>query len=123
MAKKYELRTLKSTDLFAVIKLVKKIGLDNVSKAFESENIAQLLANNGNEAQVGMAVVLDIAQVVIDRLNDCEKEIYDLLAQVSNLSVKEVKELDMDEFVEMLIELIQKDDFKNTFTKVVSLFK
>ena len=123
MAKKYELRTLKSTDLFAVIKLVKKIGLDNVSKAFESENIAQLLASNGNEAQVGMAVVLDIAQVVIDRLNDCEKEIYDLLSQVSNLSVKEVKELDMDEFVEMLIELIQKDDFKNTFTKVVSLFK
>lgn len=123
MAKKYELRTLKSTDLFVVIKLVKKIGLDNVSKALDSENIAQLIANNGNEAQVGMAVVLDIAQVVIDRLNDCEKEIYDLLAQVSNLSVKEVKELDMDEFVEMLIELIQKDDFKNTFTKVVSLFK
>lgn len=122
MAKKYELRTLKSTDLFAVIKLVKKIGLDNVAKAFESENIVQL-AKSGDEAQVGMAVVLDIAQVVIDRLNDCEKEIYDLLAQVSNLSAKEIKDLEMDIFVEMLIDLIQKEDFKRAFTKVVSLFK
>lgn len=124
MAKKYELKEeLKACDLFSMIRLLKKIGLDNVSKSMSSSNINELLAEGSNESQIGMAVVLDIAQVVIDRISDCETEVYNLLAQVSNLSIKQVRDLNMDEFVEMVIELVQREDFKKAFTKVVSLFK
>lgn len=124
MTKKYELKEeLKAVDLFGIIRLLKKIGLDNISKSMSSDNINELLAEGGSESQIGMAVILDIAQVIIDRISDCEAELYSFLAQVSNLSVKEVKDLGMDEFVGMIIDLVQRDDFKRAFTKVVSLFK
>lgn len=123
MTKQYEFRKLEPSDLFMVIRLVKKIGLDNLSKSFEGQKIASLLQDGNNETQVGMAVVFDIAQVVIDRIADCENEIYDLLEKTSNLTKKEIKSLDIDVFIQMIIDFVQKEDFKKAFTTVMSLFK
>jgi hypothetical protein len=123
MTKQYEFRKLEPSDLFMVIRLVKKIGLDNLSKSFEGQKIASLLQDGSNETQIGMAVVFDIAQVVIDRIADCENEIYDLLEKTSNLTKKEIKSLDIDVFIQMIIDFVQKEDFKKAFTTVMSLFK
>lgn len=123
MTKQYEFRKLEPSDLFMVIRLVKKIGLDNLSNSFEGQKIASLLQDGSNETQIGMAVVFDIAQVVIDRIADCENEIYDLLEKTSNLTKKEIKSLDIDVFIQMIIDFVQKEDFKKAFTTVMSLFK
>jgi hypothetical protein len=74
-------------------------------------------------AIVGVSVILEIANVIIGNIPKCETEIYQMLSQTSDLSVKQVKELDFATFAEMVIDFIKKEEFKD-FIKVVSrLFK
>lgn len=120
----YTLRTLNSKDLFVLIRLVKKIGIDQLKNIIETKNINALIKKNGKDAEkVGIEIFLDLSSIIIDRLDACENEIYDLLERVSDKDRKELEEMDMDVFISMVIELFQKDDFKKAFTKVVSLFK
>lgn len=120
----YTLRTLNSKDLFVLIRLVKKIGIDQLKNIIETKNINALIKKNGKDAEkVGIEIFLDLSSIIIDRLDACENEIYDLLEQVSDKDRKELEEMDMDVFISMVIELFRKDDFKKAFTKVVSLFK
>ena len=62
---------------------------------------------------------MELAEVVLTNMNKCENEIYQLLSNVSNLSVKEVETLDAVIFLEMIIDFVKKDEFKDFF-KVVS---
>jgi hypothetical protein len=60
--------------------------------------------------------------VIFNNLPKCEKEIYQLLAQVSGMSEDEVKK-DGILFTEMLFDFVKKEEFP-AFIKVVSrLFK
>ena len=66
---------------------------------------------------------LEIANVILGNLPKCEKEIFQMLSQTSNLTEKQVRALDMVTFFEMVIDFIKKDEFRD-FIKVVSkLFK
>lgn len=136
MSKAYEFRTLTSKDLFLIIKLVKKIGLDELAKVFEMKNIKSIIDislrtekaeeaeySNENEYIVGLNIMLDVAQIIVERLDCCENEIYDLLSAASNLNKKQVQELDLDVFIEMIIDFVKLEDFQKLFTKVASLFK
>ena len=49
------------------------------------------------------------------------KEIYSFLADLSGLSVKDIQELDMAVFAEMIVELIMRDEFKDFFSAVSKL--
>ena len=81
------------------------------------------LKDDADIISVGVSVALEAADVILGNLPKCEKEIYQLLSQTSNLSVAQVKKLNLAQFTEMVIDFIKKDEFKD-FIKVVSrLFK
>lgn len=133
MAEKvYEFRTLKASDLFLVLNLVKKIGLDSLSKAYENgiDTIIEvqektkkktIAPNNKDYSKVGMAM-FNVFQVIIERLSECENEIYILLEATSNLTMQEIKDLDINTFIEMIKEFVSKKEFAELFTQAVSLF-
>ena len=143
MAKKYEFRKLNSRDLFMIIKLVKKIGLDNFSKVLEKGNIKEIVdkftgkdtkttttktskkaKNKETEYyQVGLAIGLEAGQVVIERLDECEDEIFEILSKTSNLEMKDLEEMPIDEFIEMIFDFVKLEDFQKLFQKAVSLLK
>ena len=142
MAKKYEFRKLNSRDLFMIIKLVKKIGLDNFSKVLEKGNIKEIVDKfTGKETktttktskkaknketeylQVGLAIGLEAGQVVIERLDVCEDEIFEILSKTSNLEMKDLEEMPIDEFIEMIFDFVKLEDFQKLFQKAVSLLK
>lgn len=110
--KPYTFRKLNSTDFFAMVRLIKKIGVHNFKKIAED-----FTAPDGDEQDeimfygVGINIIFDIADVVFDRVAECEDELYNLLERVSNLSIEEIKNLDMDVFASMIIDFIKKDDF------------
>ena len=62
---------------------------------------------------------MDLAQIVISNLPDCKKEIYMLLSQLSGKTEKEISNLDMVVFTQMIVALLKKEEFKD-FIKVVS---
>lgn len=127
--KTYTLRTLESKDLFLMFKLISKFGFDDFKKCFNAEDIRKLVNEQGEiqEKQlttiVGMNVVFDIASIVISNLSKCENEIYDFLAGISNMKRKEIEKLSPALFTEMIIDVIQKEEFGDFIRVVSRLFK
>jgi hypothetical protein len=123
--KPYTFRRFSSPDIFPMFKIIGKIGLKEFTAAIDKDVLKELIASftegKGEEsfAVNGATVILGIADVIISKLPNCENDIYQLLSQTSDLSVDEVKALDAAVFLEMVIDFIKKDDFKD-FIKVVS---
>ena len=127
--KPYKFRTLSAVDVFPMFKIISSIGINEFTDCFEKDAVKNMLASITDESVdeaasiVGISVILEIANVVMTNIGKCEAEIYQILSQTSNLSVAQVKKLDMGTFFEMVIDFIKKDEFKD-FIKVVSkLFK
>lgn len=120
--KKYELRRLNASDIFMMSKILSSIGIREFRKCFDSENIGELVKGTKTEdaaAKVGVAVMFDIAGIVLDNLPSCEKYVYAFLANLSELKADEIAALPMAEFAEMVVDVIKKEDFRD-FMKVVS---
>lgn len=120
--KKYELRRLNASDIFMMSKILSSIGIKEFRKCFDSENIGELVKGTKTEdaaAKVGVAVMFDIAGIVLDNLPSCEKYVYAFLANLSGLQADEIAALPMAEFAEMVVDVIKKEDFRD-FMKVVS---
>lgn len=134
--KPYTFRRFSSTDMFPMFRIIGKIGLKEFTAAIDKDALNELVSKGmesskeeggefslGDFAVGGTSVILGIADVIFSKLPYCENDIYQILSQTSNLSFDEVKKLDGAVFLEMVIDFIKKDDFKD-FIKVVSkLFK
>lgn len=124
--KAYVLRELQSKDVFLMSKIISKIGIKEFKSCFETEDVQRLIAEGVDEAaveKIGLSVMVDIAGVVLSNVAHAEQDIYSFLADLSGKTAKDIAELDMVVFAEMIIDVVQKDQFKD-FIKVVSkLFK
>ena len=129
--KPYEFRRLKSTDVFLMSKIIGKIGVNEFTACFEKDEIKKMIATMTSEdsdefeltSLVGIKVILEIANVILCNIPKCESEIIQMLSNVSGMKHKDVEELDVVVFTEMIIDFIKKEEFKD-FIKVVSkLFK
>lgn len=132
--KPYIFRTLGGGDVFLMFRIIGKIGVKEFNACFEHDGIKHLVAammgeqaaKEGEAPSVSVtyiSVVLEVADVIFRNLPKCEDEIFQMLSQTSNLSVAQVKKLNLAQFTEMVIDFIKKEEFKD-FIKVVSkLFK
>lgn len=123
---KYTFRTLQATDVFLMFKILGKIGINEFAESFGKESVQKMLTTLTGENGVGnfartagIAVTLEVANVVIGNLPKCEREIFQMLSNTSNLTVEEVEQLDFPTFTEMVIDFIKKPEFRD-FIKVVS---
>lgn len=134
--KPYEFRRLNSTDMFPMFTIISKIGINEFTTCFQKDTVKQAIAGiikkqedceqeaiDNDATIVGVSVALEAVNVIFANLHKCENNIYGLLAQTSNLSVKEIKELDFIVFTEMLIDFVKKDEFKGFIRVVSKLFK
>lgn len=125
----YELRKLTSKDIFPMIRLIKKFGIAEFKKCFDPKTIASFAkSKNGAteeelESAVGMNIILEIAEIVIGNLGNCENEIFDFFASISNLKRKDIEKLPMDEFMQMIIDFAHKEEFEDFFKVVSTLLK
>ena len=138
--KPYTFRTLGGEDVFLMFRIIGKIGVKEFNACFEHDGIKHLVAammgeklakakeNEGEEEETSysvtyITVILEVADVIFRNLPKCETEIFQMLSQTSNLTVAQVKKLNLAQFTEMVIDFIKKEEFRD-FIKVVSkLFK
>lgn len=122
--KTYTLRMLKADDLFSVLRIINKIGLNELKKCFDGETVRKAMADAGKEqesdlaAAVGMQIMLDVASLVVERLPECRKELYQFLASLSGMKEQEIADLPMGTFAGMVMDVLQKDEFADFFTQV-----
>ena len=123
----YELKELNSKHLFSMFRLISKFGIENFKGIF---NDVQGTVNSNGEVdsnklaeKVGMEIMFSAVSLIISNLGNCEKEVYDFLSDVSNLTVEQVSELKIDVLASMIIDVIKKEEFKGFFLAVSKLFK
>lgn len=133
MEKTYTLRELQADDLFAVLNIINKIGINEVKALFASAEMKKLIANlmkdnkkgSNNDAivAVGMQTMLDIACLVCTHLPECKSEIYEWLASLAGVTVEELAKVKMNVFISMIRDVFQKDEFKDFFQQLAGLLK
>lgn len=129
----YMLRNLAAKDVFPMVKIISKIGINEFMNAFESEEIKKLVSaistdNKEKEEDsgekdgmtvIGISVALNIANTLLGHLGDCEQEIYTFLCGLSGKGKEELMEMPMNTFLEMVVDVFKKEEFRG-FIGVVS---
>ena len=129
-AKGFELRSLTADDMFPMFQIISKIGVKEFKKCFESADVKKavegMASGNQNQADLtalGMTVAFDLASVVMSNMANCKNDIYVLLSQLSGMTTKQIAGLPMVTFVEMIIDVIKKEEFKDFFQAVSRSFR
>ena len=128
--KAFELRNLTADDMFPMFQIISKIGVKEFKSCFESpdvkkavEGMASGKQNQADLTALGMTVAFDLAGLIVSNLASCKDDIYLLLSQLSGQTTKEIASLPMVTFMEMIIAVIKKDEFKDFFQAASKLFK
>lgn len=121
----YTLGKFKSTDVFTMATMLSKIGLGKMADGFGRDNVMKIISEvQGKKTEdvaafTGMQMILQIAEIVLGNLDKCENEVFKLLSSITGAPVDELKELDAEVFAELVIDVINCQQFKDFF-KVAS---
>ena len=126
---KYILHKPKAPDIFTMASIIGAIGVNKFSSCLQNEEVQKLVKGISKKKTVsnedismiaGIGVFTEIAQIVLVGMPICEEKVYKLLADTSNLTIEEVKDLDGVTFVEMIIDFFKENwDFIKAASKYV----
>lgn len=133
--KPYKFRKLNGKDVKPFLKIAKKIDIKRLKSALTDVNLDELMnlskSNEGEQEnednkqdfilKVGGNLVFEAIPILLDALDNCIDDINILLANVANMEVEQVENLDLDIYLYMIYDFIKKEEFEG-FTKVVSRF-
>lgn len=111
-----ELRTLTSKDIMPMCRILSKIGVKEFKDAFADIDVT------ADTSAIGMGIVFEIGDVILSHLPDCEKDVYAFLADLTGETVDALREMSLADFAQLIIDLVQKDEFKDFFKVVSKLF-
>lgn len=135
----FEFRELKSKDIFPMVKILRKIGFKDLKDKLNVDNIKDIMQvfvdqtvpegqdeqqiNQGDMASyVGFNIIAEVLDVILSNLEYCEQDIYKFLASLTGKKENDIAELPMVTFTEMIVALLQKEEFKDFFKVVSKLF-
>ena len=72
---------------------------------------------------IGITIAVNIADVIFSNLPKCKADIYKLLSGLSGMSAKDIAALPMPVFMNMVVDTIKKEEFKDFFWAAARLFK
>lgn len=144
--KPYTFRKLGGADIFPMFRLISKIGIKEFNACLDNKGIRNLFANMSKSKQTQadetaqtqadetaqaqdetpvtyIAVLLEVADVLFANIGKCENEVFKLLSDTSNLTSSQVRELSLAQFAEMVVDFVKKEEFKDFFAAVMTLFK
>ena len=127
--KNYVLRELEGDDMFLMIQILSKIGVERLKKCMEANSIraaARIMMDKETDAKakdeamnsIGVAIMLEIASTVLERLPECRTDIYTLLAQVSGKTYEEIAHMKLIPLTRMIKDFFRKPEFPDFFTEV-----
>lgn len=120
----YNLRKLTAKDLFPLSTILSKIGVRQLKEVFNNNSFAEQFSNDkADKNLLGLNIGVEIAGLILQNLEHCEQNIYKFLASVSGMKEQEIANLEPALFLEMIIEVVKKDEFKDFFKAASRLVK
>jgi hypothetical protein len=125
---------LKGTDIFAISRIVKKLGINvkEIVKEYSevqkqsakiSKGVPYKELSEDKQAQVNalsmQMIDLGVNEIFV-KLENAEEDIIKLMAKATSQTVDQIKDLDMDEFIEIIKGIITNEGFSKSlsmFTK------
>ena len=112
----YKLRKLRDSDLFPLLKILKKIGIKDYKEAF-----VQVASGEKTLKQIGIMASFDMADILIEKLPVILDEAYELWSDISDIPAEEIKEMEFGTLPLMIMDTFS--EARNTsFFKVLSKF-
>lgn len=126
--KAYTLRDLTAEDVFPMFKIISGIGLKEFKDAFSADDVKAAVTGGENGEKpdattLGIIIAVNMADVIFANLPKCKNDIYKMLSGLSGMSCKEISEMPIAEFMNMVVDTIKKDEFKDFFQAAARLFK
>lgn len=122
-----EMRQLTSKDIFPMCQIIKKIGIDEFKQCFSTPEVLKMVTEDGGSGkianQIGISIMFDVVSIVLGNLPKCKEEIYNFLASLTGATNKQLEDLSMADFTQLIVDLVQKEEFKDFIGVVSKLFK
>ena len=126
-----ELRKLQATDLFSMIKILNGIGAKQVIESIDVKGVMdarkKIKADGSNKTavyrEVGLNAIKSVGNVLLENLPLIEYDLYQFVGGIANMKKEEVATMDAGKFMDLLIEIVQKEEFKDFFNRALRLIK
>ena len=124
-----ELRKLQASDIFSMVRIINGIGFKTMKDSINVNEINEMRKGMTEEnsdtvaSQVGMNVVMSILGTVVENLPKVENDVYEFAGNVAGMKAKDVAKMDAGDFIELLISIFTKDEFKDFFSRASKLIK
>lgn len=119
----FNLRKLNTGDIFKIIRIIRKFGIDEIRKCLNAVIYAtEAKRTNKNDKNVFVAVIMEFIATAAEHLPDCEKEIYIFLGDLCNVNPEEIESLPPAETMKVIKKVVNMPEFSDFFTEVSNLF-
>ena len=126
-----ELRNLQATDIFLIVKILNKIGYEKIRKEINVDEIMSVrekISTTNDEkkktsliAEYGVNVVMSVLGILLENLPLIEQDLYNFVGSIAGIKAKDVAKMDINKFVDLLIEIVNKEEFKDFFKRASKL--
>ena len=121
--KPYTLRALNSKDIFPMMKIISCIKISKFSDCFSSDEAKRLIEKSMQNQKItmkdveelGMGIAFEIGDVILENLPNAEKYIYQLLSNLSGMTVKELEDMNPEMFLTMIMDVVKQSGFVRFF--------
>lgn len=111
-----KMRALKAKDLFIMTSILSKINFKNIQECITPDIIKSFQKKNSN---AGVQLGISVASILLSSINLVEKDLYKFLAQLTDLTTEDIENISIAEFIQLIVDVIKKEEFSDFF-KVVS---
>ena len=124
-----ELRKLQASDIFSMVRIINGIGFKTIKDSINVDEINEIRKGMTDEnsdviaSKVGMNVVMSILGTVVENLPKVENDVYEFAGNVAGMKAKDVAKMHAGDFIELLISIFTKDEFKDFFSRASKLIK
>ena len=124
-----ELRKLQASDIFSMVRIINGIGFNAIKDSINVDEINEIRKGMTDEnsdviaSKVGTNVVMSILGTLIENLPKVENDVYEFVGNVAGMKAKDVAKMDAGDFIELLISIFTKDEFKDFFSRASKLIK
>ena len=124
-----ELRKLQASDIFSMVRIINGIGFNTIKDSINVDEINEIRKGMTDEnsdviaSKVGTNVVMSILGTLIENLPKVENDVYEFAGNVAGMKAKDVAKMDAGDFIELLISIFTKDEFKDFFSRASKLIK
>lgn len=123
----YSLRQLKSDDIFILTSIISKIGYKEFKNCFNNPEVKNMLLNNGSKEvdanALGMVIAFDVIGIILENMVKVKDDLYSFLSSLTGISKKELSELPPSVFMQMIFDVVKKEEFADFFQAVAKFLK